>query len=226
MTSFPFAFAVALTAPPASGEIRLDAGPPYVDLVTRAWLQNLTTDGLDVRRALLAQPIGTLIYVQDRADHLVYVALVITAPALEAAGYLEIPVSCSEASTPALGAGPVEAFFLPAAVPVTPPDNDPVLVTMAVAKDHLRITDTAHDPDVTQKLAAASSSIRDYLKGRNDPTWTPDTAPPWIQAAVLLLLAHLYEHRGDEFGAAADNDDRVWSAIANLCRRSRDPALA
>lgn len=104
--------------------------------------------------------------------------------------------------------------------------SDPLLVTLATAKAHLRITDALHDADVGQKLASASASIRDYVKDRNDPTWDDTTAPPWIQAAVLLLLAHQYEHRGDEFGPAGDNDDRVWEAIANLLRRSRDPALA
>lgn len=104
--------------------------------------------------------------------------------------------------------------------------SDPVLVELDDAKAHLRVTDLAHDADVTAKLASASAAIRDYLKERNDPTWTPDTAPPFVVAAVLLLLAHLYEHRGDEFGPAQDNDDRVWAAIGNLCRRSRDPALA
>jgi len=104
--------------------------------------------------------------------------------------------------------------------------TDPVLVTLDAAKTHLRIVDTDHDADVTQKLTDASAAIRDYVKDRNDPTWAPGTVPPWIEASVLLLLAHLYEHRGDEFGPNQDNDDRVWAAIANLCRRTRDPALA
>jgi hypothetical protein len=113
--------------------------------------------------------------------------------------------------------------------------TDPVLVTLARAKAHLRVLDTLHDDDITQKMGVASFVIRDYLKDRNDATWdpgdpatppVPSTVPPWVEASVLLLLAHLYEHRGDEFGSAQDNDDRVWAAIANLCRRARDPALA
>ena len=105
--------------------------------------------------------------------------------------------------------------------------TDPALVDLETAKTHLRIVDTAHDDDVSQKLASASATIRDYLKDRNDPTWDASAAnvPPWLTASVLLLLAHLYEHRGDEFGRAQDNDDRVWAAIANLCRRARDPAV-
>jgi hypothetical protein len=104
--------------------------------------------------------------------------------------------------------------------------TDPDLVTLATAKSHLRITDADHDTDVQQKLSAASASIRDYLKDRNDPTWTPTTVPPWIESSVLLLLGHLYEHRGDEFGPSQSNDEKVWNAIGMLCRRSTDPALA
>jgi len=103
---------------------------------------------------------------------------------------------------------------------------DPELITLATAKAHLRITDADHDADIQQKLTAASASIRDYLKDRNDPTWTDLTVPPFIQSAVLLLLGHLYEHRGDEFGQSQDNDARVWDAIGMLCRRSTDPAIA
>jgi len=104
--------------------------------------------------------------------------------------------------------------------------GQPELVTLDTAKRHLRIVDPAHDALVQDKLTAASAAIRDYLKGQNDPTWTATTVPPWIAASVLLLMTHLYEHAGDEFGDAQDNDERVWEAIANLCRRSRDPSLA
>ena len=104
--------------------------------------------------------------------------------------------------------------------------DDPDLVELATAKAHLRIVDVDHDADIQQKLSAASASIRDFLKDRNDATWTAETVPPFIAASVLLLLGHLYEHRGDEFGSGHDNDDRVWAAITNLCRRSTDPAIA
>ena len=66
--------------------------------------------------------------------------------------------------------------------------TDPVLVTLARAKAHLNITDTDHDGLVTDTMTAASAAIRDYLKDRNDPTWTDATVPPWIAQSVLLLL--------------------------------------
>lgn len=52
--------------------------------------------------------------------------------------------------------------------------------------------------------------------------WTPETAPPQVIAAVLIMLTHLYEHRGDD----ASGDGDVWLTIERLLVRSRDPALA
>lgn len=52
--------------------------------------------------------------------------------------------------------------------------------------------------------------------------WTPGSVPPHVRAAVLLMLTHLYENRGDEMKA----DEALWLAIGRLLARSRDPALA
>jgi hypothetical protein len=232
MISWPFTFNAALDARVTDGQVAVDAAPPYAGAVTRVFVHNLSGDGLNVRRAVLAHPVGTMIYLQDRADASIYAALLMTARPIENKGYLEIPVTCTEGNPEGLTAGPIEAFFLPAAPALAVvraavrAATDPVLVTLATAKTHLRITDSDHDADITQKMASASATIRDYLKGQNDPTWDDMTAPPWVAAAVLVLLAHQYEHRGDQFGPSNDNDDRVWSAIENLLRRSRDPALA
>ena len=96
------------------------------------------------------------------------------------------------------------------------------LVTLANAKIHLRITDTDHDADITLKLAQAELVITGYLKSQADPTWTDVTVPADVQAAILLMLTHLYEHRGDEMKP----DEDLWNAIARLLMRRRDPALA
>jgi hypothetical protein len=224
MRSWAFLFA----APPdpltlGDGELRFDAGPPYVGFVTRLYVDNLDRDGQYIRPMVVdAATPGTVLYLEGAGGTFAHLQL-LRVP-IPQVGYLELPVVVLEASATGIPAGPVTAAFLTPG-PLDAGD-DPLLVTLATAKDHLRITDTLHDTDVSQKLKSASATIRDYVKDQNDPTWDDVTAPPWIQAAVLLLLAHLYEHRGDEFGAAGDNDVRVWDAIANLLRRSRDPALA
>lgn len=53
------------------------------------------------------------------------------------------------------------------------------------------------------------------------PVWTEGTVPGPVLAAVLHMLAHLYEHRDD---MAADVN--VWEAIGRVLGRLRDPALA
>lgn len=104
-------------------------------------------------------------------------------------------------------------------------------VTLPAAKDHLRITDSAHDADVTAKLEAAEAIILDYLiAGR---TRLPDPTLPIaasmggliIQSAILELLTGLYEHRGDDFGVDMP-DDELWCAVRRKLMRLRDPALA
>lgn len=52
--------------------------------------------------------------------------------------------------------------------------------------------------------------------------WTPETVPFQVQAAVLVMLTHLYEHRGDDMAS----DEQTWAAIRRLLERSRDPAYA
>jgi Phage gp6-like head-tail connector protein len=103
---------------------------------------------------------------------------------------------------------------------------DPILVTLETAKLHLRITDLDHDADVTLKMTQASETIRRFLDLGNDPLWTSEDVPAEVQAAVLLRLAHLYEHRGDEFGSGNDNDEKNWAAITNCLRHLRDPVVA
>lgn len=103
------------------------------------------------------------------------------------------------------------------------------LVTLARAKAHLRITDADHDDDIGQKSADASGIIVRYLKGQADPTWEAVTNPPpsAVQSAILLMLAQLYEHRGDDesFGAGSRSAS-TWDAIEHLLVTWRDPAVA
>jgi hypothetical protein len=97
-----------------------------------------------------------------------------------------------------------------------------VFVTLEQAKTHLRVVDPASNGDVYLKAQQASAIIGDYLKSRLDATWDETTAPGPIQAATLLMLTHLYEHRGEDMAS----DQALWMAIDRLVVRYRDPALA
>jgi Phage gp6-like head-tail connector protein len=99
-----------------------------------------------------------------------------------------------------------------------------VIATLAQAKAHLRLSAdaSANDADVELKLQQATAIIVDYLKDRADAAWTPYTVPGPVQSATLLMLTHLYEHRGDE----PSTDDALWLAISRLLMRLRDPAVA
>lgn len=106
--------------------------------------------------------------------------------------------------------------------------NDIDLVTLAQAQDHLRDYYPANESDIEQKVTQASAAVLDYLKRAADAEpWTPTTAPPVVQAAVLLTLSWLYDDRtgGDnvEGGVAMGY---LPQSVTDLLHRSRDPALA
>jgi hypothetical protein len=63
------------------------------------------------------------------------------------------------------------------------------------------------------------------MKTRIDPTWDATTAPAAVQRATLIMLGHLWEHRGDDM-APDDHDEKVWAVIKNLLATRRDPAFA
>jgi hypothetical protein len=98
------------------------------------------------------------------------------------------------------------------------------LVTLPVAKAHLHITDTAHDADVTQKLAAAQDQIVAKLGAAADATWTDTTVPRPVQHAILLLLDALYERRGGDEGATLLK--KALEAVDLLIALYHDPTLA
>jgi hypothetical protein len=95
----------------------------------------------------------------------------------------------------------------------------PALWTVDQAKVHLRITGTAHDADIAQKLATAQEAILGFLNVAVDPTWTAATAPADVTHAIHLLTAYLYEDRGD--GSQPD----VWPKIYALLASRRDPTV-
>ena len=103
------------------------------------------------------------------------------------------------------------------------------LVTLAVAKEHLRITDAYHDADVQQKLDAATDAIVKYLAAKADPAWTDATVPPVVAHAVLILLNHLYDPgRGDLVADPVNVGQRPapWDTIDALLVQLRESAIA
>lgn len=70
--------------------------------------------------------------------------------------------------------------------------------------------------NVTVGQTAAAGSV-------GSASFTSGTAPQNVQAAILLMLTHLYEHRGDDM---EKYDESLWMAIERLLVRFRDPALA
>jgi hypothetical protein len=105
-----------------------------------------------------------------------------------------------------------------------------ILVTLEMAKQQLRITDTLQDDVVAWKLAQAEDVIIRYLKpqrtdeDRPDYPWTAATVPPAVQDAILLYLTHLDRNRGDTLEDGQDAE--VWLAIDRRTAQLRDKALA
>jgi len=99
------------------------------------------------------------------------------------------------------------------------------LWTVADAKVHLRITTTASDADVAQKLETAQEAVLAYLGPAADVEWTPTTAPKAVRHAIVLLTNYYYEERGDgDLGSRPVPD--VWPILRSLLAMYRDPTVA
>ncbi|MCB1928283.1 MAG: head-tail connector protein [Rhodocyclaceae bacterium] len=85
------------------------------------------------------------------------------------------------------------------------------MIDLAAAKRHLRVDHTAEDAHITLLLAAATTLVLDRA---------PDITGPVLDAAVLLVVADLFEHRD------ATSANPLSPAVENLLRYYRRPALA
>jgi hypothetical protein len=99
------------------------------------------------------------------------------------------------------------------------------LFTLAEAKAELGIVDPAHDAVVARKLAEAEEMTLAYLALAVDPAWSSATAPEAVKSAVLALLVHLYEHRGDDFGPGSRDVGVIWRELQHRLSHYRDPSL-
>jgi len=100
------------------------------------------------------------------------------------------------------------------------------LVTLDEAKSHLRVMHSDEDATITLYMNAATEIVIDYIK-KPDHEWTDAEAPFLIKAAILLVLAGLYENRGDdEKPDYSQADGYLAKPVTAILHRYRDPAYA
>lgn len=116
--------------------------------------------------------------------------------------------------------------------------DDVELVTLAQAKQHLRLpSSTEQDDDLTLKLAEAHALVLDYIDRPSDTEWTaeilawggsPATAPRAVRAAILRMFANLCRFRGDDDDPSEVLVDghNLPARVKQLLSRYHDPTLA
>lgn len=106
-----------------------------------------------------------------------------------------------------------------------------MLVTLEQALRHLRqIVGDAPEPiedhesadEVTFKATHASEIVLNFVTDEAKDDWTAEDVPGSVQAAVLLVLSDLWEHRA----GSAGEDVFLSAAAKSLLQRYRDPTLA
>jgi len=103
------------------------------------------------------------------------------------------------------------------------------LVTLDQAMRHLRIIqgeevaeDHADADEVEFKASHASEIVLNFVTAEDKDDWTAEDVPGSVQAAVLLVLSDLWEHRAGSSG----EDVFLSTAAKSLLQRYRDPTLA
>jgi len=116
----------------------------------------------------------------------------------------------------------------------------PTLVTLAQAKAHLRVSDWGESPgpedlDIQLKINAATAIVITYIDRSDDEdwseeiqSWTEETVPGDIQAAVLCMVEYLYRFRGGDVLTDAPKSQHGWLPpdVVNYLTRWRDPAVS
>lgn len=236
---FFYVFSTSVTPPPASSRLLLNNGIPY-STVTKIWLHYITDGGADARFVLLQSlPLGATIYLQDKNDSSTAHKFTLVADVvdLHPAPYMELAVRWEFSTGGPLNNNQAVAVIAVTPAPVTPAPpvaDSPVLafarvtilaplVSLVTAKDHLKVTDSAHDADINQKLQAAQEQILAKLAYAADPAWTEATVPRGVHNAILLLLEAFYEHESNRQGELLK---KALEAIDLLLGLYRDPTLA
>lgn len=113
--------------------------------------------------------------------------------------------------------------------------DDVEIVSLAQAKQHLRITSSTEDADLALKLAQAHGLVLDYIARPSDAdylaemeAWDDESAPKAVQAAILRQFADLCRFRGNDDDASEVRVDgnALSPRVKQLLKMYRDPALA
>jgi hypothetical protein len=101
------------------------------------------------------------------------------------------------------------------------------LVTLEVAKEHLKPPGDIDDDRIERQIEEASQIVLDHIKLPSDAYQSSSGAPtedvpPQVRAAVLLVLGALYDNAD---GQNPDKDP-ISPAVISLLRSRRTPTLA
>lgn len=95
-----------------------------------------------------------------------------------------------------------------------------LLVSLEEARAHLRILSDDELGDIERKLEEAEGRALTYIQA-GETGWTADSVPAGVKTGVLLILAHLWEHRGEE-----DQGDPISPAVRSILAPYRMPVFA
>ncbi len=99
------------------------------------------------------------------------------------------------------------------------------LVSLEMAKEHLRVEHADDDSDIGAKITAASAAIVSYCKTPEAAAWDQTTVPKDAQIACLLLVAQFYSAR-ESGDFTAEPANFMPTSVMALLARLRDPACA
>jgi len=91
-------------------------------------------------------------------------------------------------------------------------------LALATAKNYLRVTGTADDTLITALMAAAGQFIDQCTGKTKKVIGTTETAiseDGLYQQAILILLAHWYENRGEQLPQTLNEVDYATKALIN-----------
>lgn len=80
-------------------------------------------------------------------------------------------------------------------------------------------------PDIELKIEQATDIVIDYIK-RPDHEWTVDDVPGQVSAAIILVIASLFDDfdRAEMLAGLSGGD--LKNPVVGLLHRLRDPAMA